>query len=192
MDRLNNDSDFDESGLNSEVNDSSRSFKTSSLVMITSSLILVTLVGLGNAASQGIKSPQDLAVNDHQYQEFSICLEDLDQIKQAVTGSLIKQQLTNGLGCLEKLSISLQDNLRYQNLQSIEQELADQADPSSVFLYQDKLSSLVKELDWNLLDKTTIGLVTNTIIDSLWVMLLLMGFLVYSLGMYVASKVDEF
>lgn len=192
MKRLNEHSSFDKTNLDSEVDNSSRDFKVFSLVMIIVYLILVPVVGVSHAVQLGIKTPQDLAVNDHQYQQFSVCLNDLEKIEQAATGSLIKQKLINGLNCLEKLPISIRDNMTYQNLQSMERELVDKDTSSYVFSHQDKLSSLVRELDLNLLNKTTTGLVTNTILDSLLVMLLLVLVVLFlgSLASHIYSPIS--
>lgn len=192
MKRLNEHSSFDKTDLNSEGDNSSRNLKVFSLVMIIVYLILVPVVGVSHAVQLRIKTPQDLAVNNHQYQQFSVCLNDLEKIEQAATGSLIKQKLINGLNCLEKLPISIRDNMTYQNLQSMEQELVDKDTSSYVFSHQDKLSSLVRELDLNLLNKTTTGFVTNTILDSLLVMLSLMLviLLLGSLAMYGSEYLD--
>lgn len=188
MNRLNDDSSFDETTLDSEVENSSRDFRVFSLIMTTTYLILVSIIGVSHAINLEIKSPQDLAVNNYQYQQFSVCLNDLEQIEQAATASLIKQKLRNGLDCLEKLPISIRDNITYQNLQSMEQGLVDKDDSSSVFSHQDKLSSLVRELELNLLDKTTTGFVTNTIIDSFLVMLLLWVFLLAHISYVSVSR----
>lgn len=174
MNRSNDNSSFNEATSDSEYEPTDHLGDVKLFGLVTISVLLPVVIAVGEIHAKiiGIKNTQDLAINNYQYQQFSICLKDLEQVEQALTASLTKQKLSTGLKCLQKLPISIQDHMMYQNLQSIEQEIVNK-DASYVLSQQDKLSSLTKELDLNLLKKTTTGFIANTIIDSF--LLILVG-----------------
>lgn len=110
--------------------------------ILSNGLLVVALfivMGLLDTILLG-NSLRDLVDFQKYYQEYTSCQSNLEQVKQAAIGKQMMQGFRGTLDCLEQVSSypSIQQELEYQNLKSIEQEVTGQS-PATQLQYQQKV-----------------------------------------------------
>lgn len=125
---------------------------------------LFVVIGLLDAILLG-NSPRDLVDFQKYYEEYTSCQSNLEQVKQAPTGKLMMQEFRGAVDCLEQLPSyhTIQQELEYQNLKSIEQELTGQS-PATQLHYQQKIVTNVEMIGEKLYKKSIHSWLFTTVV----------------------------